>query len=129
MKKGGTQMDKREPHKQMDIEQMRKARAAKAQEKAPSEADLFAHFIDFETDKAVVSVLHELGYEDAHEGMSIEKAGEIHGKLKENGEFINIATETIGNKYVVTVSVVQAVRTLEFDLGGENGGENDEHGN
>jgi hypothetical protein len=105
--------------KKLTIEEMKKKAAEKETSSNASElADKFAHMIDAETDKAVVEVIRELGFE-AEEGMSLEEADKLHGKMKEAGQYINISTDNVGSKYVVTVSVIQTARTLEFDLGGD----------
>lgn len=103
--------------KKLTMEEMlKRTEEAKKKDVIQSKIDEFAHLIDVETDKAVVDVLKELGFDNAEEGMTDEQAEKLHSLMKENGQFINISTETVGNKHVVTVSVIQTVRTLEFDL-------------
>lgn len=106
--------------KKLTLEEMvKKTEEAKKQNKYQQKADELAHEIDMEIDKAVVDVLKELGFEDAEEGMSDSEAKRLHDLMKEAGQFINISYEQVNDKYIVTVSVIQTARTIEFDLGGE----------
>ncbi|QFG05177.1 hypothetical protein 019DV002_34 [Bacillus phage 019DV002] len=79
--------------------------------------DAFAHKIDEETEKAVIDVLRELGY-DAEEGMSVKVAEKLYDKMRSNGRYINITQreDAVNKKYIVEVSVVTVARTLEFGL-------------
>lgn len=88
-----------------------------------SEVNKMTELISSQTDKAVVSLLHELGYTEAHEHMSMEEAEKIHAKLLEDGKFINISSDIEmaedsdgSSKLVVTVSLVQEAKQLTFEV-------------
>lgn len=103
--------------KQLTIEQMKaKKQASEISQLASQNADEFAYYIDEQTDLIVVELIRELGFE-VSEGMTAEEAEELHQKMKESGQYINIQTKTVESKYVVTIEVVQVARTIEFELG------------
>lgn len=86
-----------------------------------SEVDKMTELISSQTDRAVVCLLHELGYSEAHEHMSMEEAEKIHAKLLEDGKFINISSDVELNedgsaKLVVKVSLVQEAKEVTFDV-------------
>lgn len=103
-------------------EMMKKHEEVKKKGEMVSAIDYLAHKIDEETEKAIVEVAQEMGYE-ARAGMTLEEASELHKKMLADGYYLNTSTEQVGSKYVVTVSIVQTARVLEFDL---TGGEDDE---
>lgn len=104
-------------------EMMKKHEEAKKNDKMAQAVDYLAHEIDKEIEKAIVSVADEMGYA-ARVGMTIEEAKEFHAEMLADGYYLNTSTEQVGSKYIVTVSVVQTARVLEFDL---TGGETDEN--
>lgn len=111
--------------RQLTIEEMRAKKAAlESAEHVPIEADLFAHYIDGETDKVVASVLAEMGF-PAKEGMTQEELEDLVSDMSNSGVEVQIETETADSKFFVKVKVIQIARVLEFDLNGVDPPEKD----
>lgn len=105
-----------------DFEAKRKeAEEKKLFSKMETYIDEISAVISSQTDKAIVSLLHELGYPEAHEHMTMEEAEVIHAKLLEDGKYINVSSEVDLETATlsVKVSLVQEAKELTFDVSPE----------
>lgn len=108
-------MQKREGFKRVTIEEMRQRK---------QESERLEHlmgYIDGEINKALVDVVHELGYgvNLTEDGVPAEELNRLEKEMVANGEFINVDTRQEGEQYIVSIRVVQIARELKFDLGGD----------
>jgi hypothetical protein len=107
-------MNNKKPFKRVNIEEV------KAQKVVQEKLDELMSKVDEAVDSAMISLLNEMGYPEAQEGMTFEQTKALHKKMKEAGSYVDIQHEQKGNKLVVTLKVVQEARVLEFDLTAEN---------
>ncbi|AYP68735.1 hypothetical protein BpsS36_00029 [Bacillus phage vB_BpsS-36] len=108
-------MQQRQPFKRMTIDEMKKA---KAETEMASMVDALMSQLDSELNKAVTTVIRELGYEVSDEPAPPE-AQQLREKMAEDGYAVEVSYHQDGNKLIGIVKVVQVARSLEFDLGGE----------